>query len=262
MSDFDQRVEQRTAAMASATVPANDPLNTRPADPIAHPQGTLPNTMLVVSSIAFALGTIFALGAATVALGWPSAWYELGFFVAAWAAFHFGEFAVTAGWNRDKLSVDSFLLNNGLAYHVAHSVAALEWLLTLYFAPHWKAMPYVSAVGIIITLFGQLLRSLAMVHASSNFSHAIAWRKSATHRLVTDGIYSWSRHPSYAGFFYWGVGTQIALQNPLSLLVYIVVLWRFFNARIQTEEKYLVKFFGDEYTAYRQKVGTKIPFIR
>jgi len=108
---------------------------------------------------------------------------------------------------------------------------------------------------------GQALRSAAMIHASSNFSHAVAMHKVETHRLVTDGVYAWSRHPSYAGFFYWGLGTQLALQNPISFIGYALVLWRFFFSRIKAEEWALVKFFGDDYRQYRQRVGTKIPFI-
>jgi protein-S-isoprenylcysteine O-methyltransferase len=38
--------------------------------------------------------------------GFSFATYQLGFFVASWSAFHWGEFAVTAGWNRQKVSVD------------------------------------------------------------------------------------------------------------------------------------------------------------
>jgi hypothetical protein len=45
----------------------------------------------------------------------------------------------------------------------------------------------------------------------------------------------WSRHPSYAGFFYWALGTQLVLQNPLSFCVYSVLLMRFFSSRIRGE---------------------------
>ena len=42
-----------------------------------------------------------------------------------------------------------------------------------------------------------------------------------------------TRHPSYFCFFYWAMGTQIALANPVSTLVFAIVLWRFFNRRIK-----------------------------
>ena len=80
---------------------------------------------------------------------------------------------------------------------------------------------------------GQVLRSTAMMHASTNFSHMVASRKRDEHRLVTDGVYAWFRHPSYAGFFYWALGTQLVLQNPISFVGFTVVLWRFFYTRIR-----------------------------
>src|SRR5271169_974862 len=118
---------------------------------------------------------------------------------------------------------------------------------------------------------GQFFRSLAMVQASSNFSHQIAMEKKATHMLVTSGIYAFVRHPSYFGFFWWSVGTQIFLANPLSTVIFMAVLWKFFSSRIRyvpeldeadwsrAEEMLLIKFFGDEYVDYRKKVGVWIP---
>lgn len=133
MSDFDKRVEQR-AEMAVA--PSNDPLATKPTNPMAQPRGTIPNTMLVVSSFAFVLGVVFSIGVAIVALSWPDVRYQLGFFLAAWAVFHFGEFAVTAGWNRDKLSVDcaqtvSHPTNTALMCGSQRSCSTTAWNIIL-----------------------------------------------------------------------------------------------------------------------------------
>lgn len=94
-------------------------------------------------------------------------------------------------------------------YHMANSFALIEYLLVLYFRPSLKTFPYVSStgklnvpllgrpcsecrfgVGIIVVFLGQFLRSAAMIKAASNFSHAVAFRKNASHQLVTDGIYA------------------------------------------------------------------------
>jgi protein-S-isoprenylcysteine O-methyltransferase Ste14 len=40
-----------------------------------------------------------------------------------------------------------------------------------------------------IVLGSQILRSMAMIHASTNFSHMIAYRHQDGHVLVTHGIY-------------------------------------------------------------------------
>lgn len=104
----------------------------------------------------------------------------------------------------------AFLLDNGMLYHIAHGTALSEYLLSLYLRPSWKAFPYISVIGvslwcllsfaatsktqipigIAVVVAGQTLRSMAMIHASTNFSHAVAFRKAEKHRLVTDGIYA------------------------------------------------------------------------
>ncbi|KAG6821612.1 hypothetical protein H0H93_000121 [Arthromyces matolae] len=271
---IEQRIEQREAAR-------RHPLQTIPVA-THEPLGNIPNTPLAVSTIAFILGGIFTLGILMFLNGGFDYWWataQLGFFIAAWAAFHWGEFAVTAGWNLEKCSVDSYLLDNGAMYHIANGTAVLEYILTLYFNPSLKAFPYLSLFGpyflhihvllddgngvsgILFVVLGQFLRSAAMIHAATNFSHSLAFQKRDNHRLVTDGVYAWFRHPSYAGFFYWAVGTQLVLQNPLSFVLFVILLWRFFYYRTRAEEKALVKFFGDAYVDYRRRVGTKIPFV-
>ncbi|KAI0347229.1 prenyl cysteine carboxyl methyltransferase Ste14 [Trametopsis cervina] len=234
-------------------------LETQPTVPVYRsPKALIPNTPLAAATISFLLGSLCITGLfifSNQSLQYGVITNQLGFFIAAWSAFHWGEFAVTAGWNREKCSVDSFLLENGSTYHIAHSIAILEHVVTVWFKPASKTYPYVSVV------VGQALRSIAMIHAATNFSHAVAYNKLDTHVLVTDGIYSWFRHPSYAGFFYWALGTQLVLQNPVSLIIYSALLWKFFRDRIRYEEQALVRFFGRAYVDYRSRVGTKIPFI-
>ncbi|VVT56572.1 uncharacterized protein SAPINGB_P005157 [Magnusiomyces paraingens] len=200
--------------------------------------------------------------------------------------FHFLEYWTTAAYNPDKVSPSSFLLRNGSVYIIVHIVALAETLLERYlltfFAPSirllsistaaasydqafWKTPAfafYVSLVGLVVTLLGQLLRSTAMIHAASNFSHVIMRSHHKSHELVTTGVYSVSRHPSYAGFFFWALGTQILLLNPISLILFLSLLWPFFNDRIQDEEQYLVCFFGNDYVEYRKRTPTLIPFIK
>lgn len=91
-----------------------------------------------------------------------------------------------------------------------------------------------------------------MIQASTNFSHLVAHHKAEGHRLVKEGVYAyvsrynppgyvlifdhrWFRHPSYTGFFYWAVGTQMVLQNHICFIIFTVILWRFFYHRIKCE---------------------------
>lgn len=74
-----------------------------------------------------------------------------------------------------------------------------------------------------------------MVDAGTNFNHQVQTERQEGHELVSKGIYRYLRHPSYFGFFWWGVGTQLMLGNVVCLVGYVVVLWRFFNARVKRE---------------------------
>lgn len=42
-----------------------------------------------------------------------------------------------------------------------------------------------------MVIAGQALRSAAMIHAATNFSHSVAFHKRDTHQLVTNGIYGY-----------------------------------------------------------------------
>lgn len=43
--------------------------------------------------------------------------------------------------------LEAFLLENGAPYHIANTVAILEYILTLYFKPSLKSYPYISVIG-------------------------------------------------------------------------------------------------------------------
>ena len=115
--------------------------------------------------------------------------------------------------------------------------ATLEYLVEVYFFPNFKlrVSAFPTLAGLLLVLIGQITRTLAMVHAGTNFNHLVQRQRRPGHVLVTHGIYAWLRHPSYFGYFWWGLGTQLLLANPLCFITYAVVLWRFFNERIRRE---------------------------
>ena len=101
-----------------------------------------------------------------------------------------------------------------------------------------------------------------MFTAGSNFSHMVEYRKERGHKLVTKGVYSLWRHPSYAGWFYWSIGTQIVLLNPICLVGYMLAAYQFFKQRIRDEEQILIEFFGVDYIEYKNRVSScGIPFL-
>ncbi|KAK7717512.1 farnesyl cysteine-carboxyl methyltransferase [Diaporthe eres] len=229
-----------------------------------------PKSLAGIALRAFCLGAALAvgvIGTGLVLATTSSPLWRLPFFLASLSAFHFLEFWTTAAYNTREAEVSSFLLTaNWPAYAIAHSAASLECLVTSVFFParSWAPFgtgPLLMLLGISLVLVGQVVRSAAMVQAGPSFNHIVQQTQKREHILITTGIYGTLRHPSYFGFFWWGLGTQLAMGNVLCFFAYAAVLWRFFSSRIRHEEVFLVRFFGDEYVDYKKKTGTKIPFV-
>lgn len=217
--------------------------------------------------------------------------WRLPFFLSALSIFHSLEFYVTARHNPPAATLSAFLLDNGRAYNIAHLCAFSECFLHFqpflpapeYLFPQTDAAPWV-ALGLGFMIVGQTIRTAAMAQAGTNFNHVVQSFRKENHVLVTDGVYRFTRHPAYLGFFWWGLGTQVVLGNVVCLVGYAVVLWRFFKKRIDSkfkpnssphdgadmltplfttveEEEYLIRFFGQDYVKYKQQTGVGIPFI-
>ena len=238
-----------------------------------------------ISAQAFWLGFILA---ASLIGGIQAAYFEKTYwrvfaFTASLSLFHFLEFWTTATYNLPQARSSSFLLfSNGTAYNLAHGAALAEIVVSI-FIPSYQAR-FVNfatiTVGLVLVIFGQLMRSTAMATAGTNFNHTPQRVKQQGHELVSTGIYALSRHPSYMAFFWWAVGTQIMVGNKICLVAFIISLWTFFNNRVKcelssmslnalvrytdfnlAEERSLVEFFGKDYEAYRRSTMTGIPFI-
>ncbi|KAK1751771.1 protein-S-isoprenylcysteine O-methyltransferase [Echria macrotheca] len=227
-----------------------------------------PKSLAGIALRSFCLG--IALAISIISIGYiavftDSPLWRLPFFLGALSLFHFLEFWTTAAYNTRVAEVSSFLLtSNWPGYAIAHSVATLECLVTNVLWPDRSWAPLHSGsvlcfLGILLVATGQTVRSVAMIQAGPSFNHMVQHRRSSGHVLVTTGIYGRLRHPSYFGFFWWALGTQLVLGNLVCFVGYAAVLWRFFSSRIRHEEEFLVRFFGEEYVDYRRKVGTKIP---
>ncbi|XP_026187962.1 protein-S-isoprenylcysteine O-methyltransferase isoform X2 [Mastacembelus armatus] len=188
-------------------------------------------------------------------------WTHFGWYLCSLSFFHYSEYLVTAIINPRSLSLDSFLLNHSVEYTLAAVSSWLEFTVEKLTIPELKHLNWLSFVGLFMVLCGEGLRKAAMLTAGSNFNHIVQNEKAHSHVLVTSGVYSYFRHPSYVGWFYWSIGTQVMLCNPVCILGYTIASWRFFRERIEEEELSLIHFFAEDYVEYKKKVPTGLPFI-
>ncbi|PGH23655.1 hypothetical protein AJ80_02261 [Polytolypa hystricis UAMH7299] len=256
-------------------IPYNPETNSKPKTKAIDPSN-LPGGKKSLSGISlrsFLLGQAFSASIILTFLAYwsSSALWRAPFFLASLALFHFLEYYITAAYNPQYATISAFLLSaNGAAYNIAHGSAIAECVLGRLFLPEgyfrWTAAVFGGAkgqiiIGLLLTAVGQVVRSVAMIYAGPSFTHKVQVERRDEHVLVKDGVYSVLRHPSYFGFFWWGIGTQLVLGNPFCFLAYVVVLWQFFSSRIQNEERHLIQFFGQDYIDYRKRTWVGIPGI-
>ena len=78
-------------------------------------------------------------------------------------------------------------------------------------------------------------------------------------KLLTSGIYSYTRNPIYSAFTILSLGILL-IENNYYLLVLPFIYWLFLTIlMILTEEKWLQKEFGKEYEEYKKSVNRCIP---
>lgn len=175
--------------------------------------------------------------------------------------FHIMEFYSVAVYNPRELSFDSFLINHSKTYTLAVLCSWVEFFLETFFFDDLKHNKYTIAIGLVLVFVGQMIRTWAMATCGDNFSHVIMNSRKQDHQLVTTGIYAVFRHPSYFGWFYWSIGTQLVLCNPICTVMYTLASWYFFSSRIPYEEQLLVDFYRETYLLYMQRTIIGIPFI-
>ncbi len=72
-------------------------------------------------------------------------------------------------------------------------------------------------------------------------------------RLVTDGIFAWSRNPIYVAFWLILLGQFLVFPNWLLLLYLAAATW-LFDRQVRREETFLAQQYGAEYAAYIRRV--------
>ncbi len=96
--------------------------------------------------------------------------------------------------------------------------------------------------GLIICLFGMVFTIIAILNFAT----------SPKDKVVTTGLYRFTRNPTYIGMILMQIGLGIACTSWLFLLL-TVALMILLNADLSTEERYCLYRFGDEYRKYKNR---------
>lgn len=113
-------------------------------------------------------------------------------------------------------------------------------------------------LGVLLYLVGGVLRLAPVFVLGRRFSGLVAIQPG--HRLVTDGLYRFIRHPSYLGLFIFVFGWGLAFRSGVGVAIAIMML-AVLLARISAEERLLAETFGAEYAAYRAHTWRLAPYV-
>jgi protein-S-isoprenylcysteine O-methyltransferase Ste14 len=111
-------------------------------------------------------------------------------------------------------------------------------------------------LGVVLFAVGGALRLWPVVVLGNRFSGLVAIQPG--HALVTTGIYSVIRHPSYLGLLVNSLGWGLAFRSGVGVLLTALLIPPLL-ARIGAEERLLSAQFGPAYDAYRGRTSRMIP---
>lgn len=111
-------------------------------------------------------------------------------------------------------------------------------------------------LGVTVYAIGGALRLWPVFVLGNRFSGLVAIQPG--HKLVTSGIYSVIRHPSYMGLLLYMLGWDLAFRSGIGVMLTALILLPLL-ARIQAEERLLRTQFGEEYVAYCARTSRLIP---
>ena len=116
----------------------------------------------------------------------------------------------------------------------------------------WNHLPAGARfTGFCVGMLGNLIFLISVLCMKDSWRAGIP-EKDKT-KLVTIGIYRYSRNPAFLGFDLMYIGVLLMYGNLLTAM-FTVFAMRMLHLQILQEEKYLVGVFGAEYEEYRKQV--------
>ena len=148
-------------------------------------------------------------------------------------------------------------------YGVGPIYVGIIFILTILFSilSYMKILPYLQfdimkipfiILGVLLIILGIFIWYLGAI--KSKLDDNIIKNK-----LVTTGIYSYTRNPLYTAFIFIFTGILFIMNN-LYLLILPFIYWLLLTIfMINTEEKWLKDLYGREYIEYCKRVNRCIP---
>lgn len=113
----------------------------------------------------------------------------------------------------------------------------------------FKEFFHTGYIGLVITTIGLFFFILAMI--SMKTSWRVGIDKETTSKLITNGLYRYSRNPAFVGFYLMFIGLFFTFPNILTLATAAINIFSIHKLILQ-EEQHLQTVFDKEYIDYKK----------
>lgn len=117
--------------------------------------------------------------------------------------------------------------------------------------------PWLAWLGLVVELAFLCLFYASHRQLGKNWSVTLEIRNE--HRLVTDGLYRYVRHPMYLSFWLWAIAQFCLLPNGIAGAAGLAGVAILYFSRVRHEEAMMRDAFGASYDDYARQTGRIIP---
>ena len=152
----------------------------------------------------------------------------------------------------------AFLRRTPVRTFVLYPVLALVWELVLH-RGNLTLAPPLTSIGLLLMVIGYILYRLSTAYRvkHSGGGPGEIWRV-PPERLITNGLYGYTRNPVYVGHLLFLIGLTVALKSELAAIILIVTAV-LLHLRVLRDEQRLTELFGQPYVEYKDRVKRWIP---
>ena len=115
-------------------------------------------------------------------------------------------------------------------------------------------------IGFSLVSIGFLVSFSARLSLGANWAHGAEYQIVKNHELITGGVYSFIRHPIYAGLFLAVLGIEILAHSYLVVPVALAFSFGMYKLA-KKEEKLLTKHFDSQYKDYMKSTKMFLPYL-
>jgi len=145
-----------------------------------------------------------------------------------------------------------------LSFLVALFYAAIDFV-EYHYTRVYSLEPAIIVTGFFIFLFSWVIRWWGFRSIDKYFNPRVAIYEE--HQLITWGAYKNIRHPLYLGAFLSSLSLPLIFNSWGALLITLCTTIPALVYRINIEEEFMLRHFGDEYARYMERSRKMIPGI-